>query len=150
MTCSDPESARTYIQALVEVAANDAKVNTTIATVQVAGIVFLIKDSLPSIQAADNCTKVAAAGAIALLAISALLFYLYAAVITQIRMSIVRTLSNNAALHARKMWAGKGSGVHSKYGWLRWCALVALGGAVLCLGWIGYVLIFKTAPQPGT
>ena len=62
--------------------------------------------------------------AIGCLAISAALYFVYAAFINQIRMSIVRSLASADAQQARQsLWASDSSGVQRRYGWLHYGAI---------------------------
>lgn len=112
-----------YIKGLLEVTAADAKNNILVASVELGAIVFLAKDSVADFRRADDTLQFVAMAAIGCLAISAALYFVYAAFINQIRMSIVRSLASADAQQARQLWASDSSGVQRRYGWLHYGAI---------------------------
>ncbi len=125
-TTTTDEFSMEYIKALMDVAAADAKNNTVVASVIVAAIVFLVKDSIADLRRIDPACKWVPLTAAALLASAALAFFVYAATVSQVRMNIARTLASADSYNARRLWAGDKDGVKSKFGWIRIVGLVAL------------------------
>jgi hypothetical protein len=128
-----PEAARTYIEHLLDVSAADAKNYAQAATVEVAVLAFLVKDSITAIKGGAAWMRIAGVSAVAALTISAASLFLYSILINLRRMIIVRTLAatdtapGEAAVRARALWVSKRDGMRGKYGAVRGVGLVALG-----------------------
>lgn len=99
--------ASDYIKANLEVSAGEAKNYILTASAEAAIVIFLLKDSLKTIQDAGMGYRIAAAIAVLFLALSAASFYVYALAINSRRMGIARTLASGDARHARQLWATK-------------------------------------------
>ena len=116
LQAAEPGAGQAYIQALLEVAAGDAKNYTVTATLEVGAIVFLLKDSIATVKSAAPFLSWVALFAIITLAVSAAGFYVFAVRINSTRAFIARTLANNDPFHARELWVGEEYGLRKRYG----------------------------------
>lgn len=128
----DAESRRAYIENLLVVAADDAKNVMLISTVAVGAVVFAAKELAGPLSDERAVLKVLALVAAASLLSGAILFYFYAAAVTHTRMSLVRRLVSRDARGARRIWAGKETGVWHRKGllWKSGAVMLVIGSAL--------------------
>ena len=140
-TAGSEEARREYIKQTITVAADDSRNLVVMATVAVGIVVFLIKDSAPSIQKIGSPFPLLALLAAIALLISAGYVFWYAAHVNSRRMSLARCLTTSDAVKARDLWAGPRHGIRAEHGKLLIIGLVSMGlGLVFSAVVVGAIL----------